>query len=330
MRIHLLALPQVLDASLGLSLSIFQAANRLLEAQGAPPAFEVTVTAMEAGDLRTGAGLTVRIPQAATSLAAPDLLMVLGSYLTSPHEVDAWLDSPPVLAAVSHLQGLAAGSCAITASCAGTFVLAHAGLLQGRRATTIWWLSQHFRRRFPKVQLDMQHMVVEDGVFTTAAAALAQGDLVLHLIQRHAGQQLAHACAHYLLMDERGSQACYAMVQHLALQDPQLRQAELWVRARLHTSVRVTDMAAALHLTPRTLARRFDAALGLTPLQFVQRLRTEQALHLLHTTQKPFDAIATQVGYGDPNALRRLLKREAGATPTQLRQRGASRSTLRN
>ena len=132
--------------------------------------------------------------------------MVLGSYLTSPKDVDAWLDSPPMQAAVHHVQALASTPAhprAMATSCAGTFVLAHAGLLLGGRATTIWWLSRHFRRRFPEVRLDMQHMVVEDGAFTTAAAALAQGDLVLHLIQRYAGSQLAHACARYLLVTVR-------------------------------------------------------------------------------------------------------------------------------
>lgn len=331
MRIHLVALPQVLDASLGISLSLFQTANSLLLAQGHPAAFQVELVAPTAGACVTGAGMVLQVQQTLRSLPAPDLVLLPGSYLTSPKDMDRWLSSAPVQDTCNYLVDLMGAlggpsppACAIAASCASTFVLAQAGLLRGRQATTVWWLSRVFRARHPSVMLDMQRMVVQDGSITTAGAALAQGDLVMQIIARHAGAQLAHTCARYLLMDARGSQARYAMVQHLAVQDPQLRQAEAWVRARLHQSLRITDLANALHLTPRTLARRFDAALGLTPLQFVQRLRTEHALHLLQSSQQPLEAIAPQVGYSDANALRRLLRREAGATPEQLRQQSRS------
>lgn len=350
MRIHLLALPQVLDASLGISLSLFQAANSLLHAQGLTPAFQVQLVAPRAGECITGAGLKLQIDVAARALPPPDLVLLPGSYLTSPKDMDAWLGSAAVQETCNYLADLAdladpaghaatasmpspatpsaasapttqsAPVCEIAAACASTFVLAQAGLLQGRQATTTWWLSRSFRKRYPAVRLDMQRMVVPDGPITTAGAALAQGDLVMQVIARHAGAQLAHTCARYLLMDARGSQTRYAMVQHLAVQDPQLRLAEHWVRTRLHQSLRITDMAEALHLTPRTLARRFEAVLGLTPLQFVQRLRTEHALHLLQTTTQSLEAIAPQVGYADSNALRRLLQREAGLTPAQARR----------
>ena len=344
MRIHLLALPQVLDASLGISLSLFQAANSLLQAQGLAPAFQVQLVAPRAGECITGAGLKLHIDAAARALPPPDLVLLPGSYLTSPKDMDAWLGSAVVQDTCNYLADLAdladlarhaatasmpsaasapttqsAPVCEIAAACASTFVLAQAGLLRGRQATTTWWLSRSFRKRYPEVRLDMQRMVVQDGPITTAGAALAQGDLVMQVITRHAGAQLAHTCARYLLMDARGSQTRYAMVQHLAVQDPQLRLAEHWVRTRLHQSLRITDMAEALHLTPRTLARRFEAVLGLTPLQFVQRLRTEHALHLLQTTTQSLEAIAPQVGYADSNALRRLLQREAGLTPAQAR-----------
>ncbi len=323
-RIHLLALQGVLDASLGISLSIFQAANSVLRALGQPAAFEVTVTAMRSGECVTGAGLCLQIPKAVTELETPDLLLLPGSFLTTPKDMDGWLASAEVTDACYYLNQLAgarsAAPCAVAASCAATFVLAQSGLLQGRNATTVWWLARHFRKRFPGVKLDMQRMVVQDGAITTAGAALAQGDLVLQLISQHAGAQLAHTCASYLLMDERSSQTGYAMLQQLASQDPQMRQAESWVRKRLDRHIRITDMAQALHLTPRTLARRFESALGMTPLQFVQRLRTDHALHLLQTTVQSLEAIAPQVGYSDSNALRRLIRREAGATPAQLRR----------
>jgi transcriptional regulator GlxA family with amidase domain len=311
-------LPKVLDASLGLSLSIFQAANRLLEAEGKPALFEVATTAMRRGTITTGAGMSLNVATAARNL--PDAVLVLGSYLTGSKDMQAWLGERDVLDASGYVRDIAARKVEIAAACAGTFVLAQAGVLNGRTATTTWWMSRYFRACFPDVRLDMQRVVVHDGNLTTAGAALAQADLVLHFVARHAGPQLAHACSRYLLLDERTSQSRFPMVQHMVLQDPQLRHAETWVRARLNQSISIPALASALHLTTRTMARRFDAALGLTPLQFVQRLRIEQALHLLRATTHSFEKIAAQVGYADPNALRRLLMREAGATPSELRR----------
>lgn len=326
MQIHLFALPKVLDASLGISLSLFQTANSLLRAQGLPPAFHVNLVAPQAGECITGAGLALQIPKAARDLPTPDLVLLPGSYLTSPKDMDVWLQSASVQDTCNYLADLVARTqvpaCEVAASCASTFLVAQAGLLQGRKATTIWWLSRNFRQRYPAVLLDMQRMVVKDGPITTAGAALAQGDLVMEVISRHAGAQLAHACARYLLVDARGTQSRYALAQPMAVQDPLLRQAEIWARARLHESLRITDMANAVHLTTRTLARRFEAGLGLTPLQFVQRLRLEHAVHLLQTSTQSLAAIAPQVGYTDSNALRKLLMREVGATPDQLRAQG--------
>lgn len=323
-RIHLLVFQGVLDASLGISLSIFQTANSVLRALRQPAVFEVTVTAMRSGQFVTGAGLTLQIPKAVTDLETPDLLLLPGNFLSTPKDMDDWLASPEVVDACHYLKSVSgarsAASCAVAASCVATFVLAQAGLLKDRQATTVWWLARQFRQRFPGVKLDMQRMVVQDGRITTAGAALAQGDLVLQLISQYAGAQLAHTCARYLLMDERGSQSGYAMLQQMALQDPQMRQAESWVRKRLERQIRISDLAQALHLTPRTLARRFESALGMTPLQFVQRLRIDHALHLLQTTSQSLEVIAPQVGYADSNALRRLIRREVGLTPVQLRR----------
>ncbi len=320
MKIQLLMLPKVLDASLGLSLSIFQAANRLLEAEGKPALFEVTTTAMRRGAITTGAGMSLNVAAAAHNLPKADAVLVLGSYLTGSTDMQAWLGERDVLDASAYVRDIAARKGEIAAACAGTFVLAQAGVLNGRTATTTWWMSRFFRARFPDVQLDMQRVVVQDEYVTTAGAALAQADLVLHLVARYAGPQLAHACSRYLLLDERTSQSRFPMVQHMVLRDPQLRHAETWVRARLDQQISIPALASALHLTTRTMARRFEAALGLTPLQFVQRLRIEQALHLLRATTHSFDKIAAQVGYADANALRRLLMREAGTTPSELRR----------
>jgi transcriptional regulator GlxA family with amidase domain len=324
MKIHLLVLPRVLDASLGISLSLFQTANTLLSTQGRAPLFKLSLTAMRAGIYQTGAGLPLTITRAISDLPTPDLVLLPGSYLTSESDMESWLIDADVQAACAYLARLSTsdkrGKIQFAAACAGTFVFAQAGLLEARQATTIWWLRHPFQKRFPNTRLDMHRMVVQDANIITSGAALAQSDLLLHIIAKQGGAQLAHTCARYLMLDERASQGSYAMVQQQALQNPQLRQAEQWLRTRLHKPVRITELAAALNLTPRTLARRFEQALGLTPLQFVQRLRIEHALYLLQSSSQTLEAIALQVGYAEPNALRRLLVRELGVTPAQFRR----------
>src|SRR4030095_5774739 len=115
------------------------------------------------------------------------------------------------------------------ASCASTFLLAETGLLDGRRATTTWWFAPLFRQRYPTVELLAEQMVVSDWPMATAGAAMAQMDLMLAVVGRFAGPSLARACANYLLLDGRRSQAPFMEIHYLASQDPELAQDGKWV-----------------------------------------------------------------------------------------------------
>jgi transcriptional regulator GlxA family with amidase domain len=243
------------------------------------------------------------------SLPAADLVIVPGANRPHPQEIDDWLAARAVQKSIGWLQAQAGEGAALAASCAGTFVLAETGLLDGGVATTSWWLAPHFRRRYPQVELDMDKMVVGDGRLLCAGAAFSQADLMLELVARHAGPALAQECARYLMLDRRSSQMRYAIPHHLARQHPVVCEAERWIRRRLDQPFRLGELASALHLTPRTLARRFEASLGMTPLRFVQRLRVEQARHLLQTTRLPLQAVAERVGYAEAATLRKLLAR---------------------
>ena len=118
----------------------------------------------------------------------------------------------------------------LAASCASTFLLAETALLDGRRATTTWWFAPLFRQRYPEVELLTEQMVVADWPITTGGAAMAQMDLMLAVVGRFAGPSLAKACANYLLLDGRRSQAPFMAINYLASQDPNMAKAEKWVR----------------------------------------------------------------------------------------------------
>jgi transcriptional regulator GlxA family with amidase domain len=207
----------------------------------------------------------------------------------------------------------------IAASCASTFLLAEARLLDGRRATTTWWLAPMFRRRYPNVELATEQIVVADWPIATGGAAMAQMDLMLAVVGRFAGPSLAKACANFLLLDQRRSQAPFMAISYLAGQDPRIAKAESWVRENIARDFGIDELAEAVALAPRTFARRIAATCGVSPIQFVQRIRIETARYLLETTRLSVEEIARQVGYAEPSTLRRLMRRETRHAPGHFR-----------
>jgi transcriptional regulator GlxA family with amidase domain len=248
-----------------------------------------------------------------------ELIIIPGLGIAAADELDAKLKSPACRHAASLLAQAFESGTALAASCASTFLLAETGLLDGRRATTTWWLAPVFRRRYPRVELLTDQIVVADWPVATGGAAMAQMDLMLAVVSRFAGPRLAKACANYLLLDERRSQAPFMAVAYLAGQDPKMAKAESWVRAHIARDFGVDELAAAVALAPRTFARRMAATCGLTPIQFVQRIRVETARYLLETTRLSLDEIARKIGYAEPSTLRRLIRRDTKHPPGHFR-----------
>jgi transcriptional regulator GlxA family with amidase domain len=313
--VEVLVLESSMASGVAISFDILATANRLREAAGQAPAFAAFASGPGARQLgrpaRSGAGI-----------GAPDVLVVPGAGLATEAEVAAGLSGREAAAARRRISAAAEADCEIAASCSSTFLLASAGLLDGRRATTTWWLAPLFRKTFPAVALDASAMVVADGKFTTAGAAMAHINLMLALVARLASPDLADRCARYMLLDRRGSQSPYMSLAMLCTGDEKVAKAEAWARTRLADGIGVAELGAAAGLEPRTFARRVRRTTGLTPVAFLQRLRVEQASELIETTALPIEEIAWRVGYGEPSTLRRLLRRHKGATPRQMRAAG--------
>lgn len=297
-------------SSVAITFEVLAIANQVMRAAGRDPTFVVRAT----GDGADAARAFVGGPEPAP-VGPAGLVIVPGLALSTEAAVTEGLARPELVAAQHMLTVAAAQAAEIAASCSGVFLLAQAGLLDNRRATTSWWLAPTFRRMFPQVHLDTAPLVVRDGPVTTAGAAMAQLDLMLALVGRHAGAEVAARCARYLIVDERRSQLPYMAIGLLAAGDAHVAQAEGWARSRLQDSLRVEDLAAAVGLAPRTFARRVERATGLSPVRFLQRLRVERALELLATTQASFEAVSHQVGYAEPSTLRRLLRAEGVPLP---------------
>lgn len=318
----IVALEGALASSVTITIDVLAMANRICHGLGRRGVFDVRLAGSGAAHFR---------PFLAFSEAAhdvPELLILPAQGLSKADSYVTRLAEPDAATARRLICEAARAGAEVTASCTGVLLLASTGLLAGRRATTAWWLAPTFREMFPDVRLDASELVLSDGAFTTAGAAMAQMDLTVGLVARYAGAQVADACARRMVLDERRSQAPYLALGLLAATDETVSRAASFARSRLADSVSVNDLADAAGVAPRTFARRVARATGLSPIQFLQRLRMERAVELIETTPLPFDEIAYQVGYADPSTLRGVLRRSLGMGPRELRARVPRRAPL--
>lgn len=317
MRIHLLVLGGVFDLGLAALTDTFSIANELASTLAEPPPqIELTLVGVRRR-VRTAQGLTVPVLPAGR-VAQPDLVLVPALGAKMPDTLAARLALPDVLDAISALRHWSGDGATLGAACTGTFLLAESGLLNGRRATTSWWLAPMFRQRFPRIVLEESRMLVKSSGLITVGAALAHLELALSVV-RGVSPILAALAARYLLVEPRASQAEFVIPDHLAHSDPVVERFEGWARRRLPTGFSLIEAARAVGTSERTLSRRLHGVLGKTPLSYFQDLRVERALHLLRTGTGSVDRIATEIGYADGATLRTLLRRKLGRGVRELR-----------
>ena len=225
---------------------------------------------------------------------------------------------------VPFVRRLAARSEIAASACSGAVLLAQAGLLADRRATTCWWLADWFARRFPDVRLDARRLLVVDRARWTAAAGSAYLHLCLELVKHFAGAEIAAGTARLALVEpRRGSQSPFLDRQVLPRETGAGPIAEIarWLDDRIDTPLSVRDVAKRANPTPRTLNRRFRAAFGVAPLAYLQARRIALAKQLLETRSDPLERIVERCGYADVSSFRKLFAREVGMTPREYRLR---------
>jgi transcriptional regulator GlxA family with amidase domain len=315
----ILAVDGVMDSSLAITLDTLRAAQALSRTAVATTRWYV---AGHRKTIRTGGGLRMEadftFAEVLDGAVRAEWGIVPGLGMTSESAIATRLRKKDALAAMEVLRQRGVAK-RIAASCSSVFLLAEAGLLDGRSATTTWWLAQTFRDRYPVVRLDETRMLVRDGAYLTAGSAFAQLDLALAIVTATMGAEVANLCARYMLIDRRASQARYMIPSHIRHVDETVIAAERWIEAHLSDPITITDLASAVAVSPKTLSRRIVAATGLSPVRFLQRRRVMEAVHLIETTGMTVETVATRVGYQDATALRKIIKRELGTTPSTLR-----------
>jgi transcriptional regulator GlxA family with amidase domain len=278
------------------------------------PWYELVFCAAEPGALRTTAGLQVPAASGLEALERADTVLVPAV------SRDLQLRPPePVLAALrsAHRAGRR-----IVSLCTGAYLVAAAGLLDGRRATTHWMNAMDLAHRFPAVEVVPSVLYVDEGDVLTSAGTAAAIDLCLHLVEKDHGAAVAAEVARRMVVPPHrdGGQAQVPRPAFVGAGRPDgLGPVLAWARERLDQPLTVAQLAAAGHTSPRTLARHFRETLGTTPLRWLVEQRVRLAQELLETTDEPVEWVARRAGFGDATNLRRHFQRVSGVSPRTYR-----------
>ena len=282
-----------------------------------PSPYQLTVYSMKGGAITASCGVRMyseKLPSALTL----DTLIVSGGEGT--REVMADED---LLAAIRDLSARTRRTCSV---CSGSFLLAAAGLLEGRRATTHWRRSDGFSRLFPGIRLDADRIFVRDGKFWTSAGITAGIDLALALVEDDLGDEVALRAARELVVHQRrhGGQSQFSVMQDVKLASGRFDSLIGWVQANLAGDIRVETMAEQAGMSPRNFARIFRQETGTTPARFVEKLRLEAARQQIETTGLSLQKIAADTGCCDPERMRVAFLRAYGQPPMVLRRQRTS------
>ncbi|MFC7328248.1 GlxA family transcriptional regulator [Marinactinospora rubrisoli] len=260
-----------------------------------------------------GEAFTMNVPHGLAALREADTIIVPGC---------AEHTEPPGEEVHEALRAAAATGTRIASICAGAFILAGAGLLDGRRATTHWLAAGRLAELFPKVDVQPDVLYVDNGRILTSAGASAGLDLCLHMIRRDLGSAVAADSARLAVtpLEREGGQAQFMVhAQPPVPQGSRLEPVLAWIEENLGRDLTLSAMAARCGMSERTFSRRFREQIGSTPLQWLLRARVRRAQFLLETTDHGIERIAAQAGFGSPTAFRDRFKRVVGVTPQSYR-----------
>jgi transcriptional regulator GlxA family with amidase domain len=278
-----------------------------------PGRYAFTACGVRAGRVPSTTGFAIDLPRGLEAVAEADTVLVPG--LRPPQ----W---PPPAAALDALRAAHARGARVASICTGAFVLAQAGLLDGRRATTHWAHAERLARRYPAVTVDPGVLYVDEGDVLTSAGVAAGIDLCLHLVRRDHGAEVANAVARRIVVAPHrdGGQAQFVEAPLPPASDRGLQATRAWAAQRLRDPLTVAALARHAACSERTFARRFRAETGTTPLQWLLGQRVLHARRLLEATDLPVEHVADEAGFGTAASLRSHFRRATATTPLAYRR----------
>lgn len=277
------------------------------------PLYEFSTCTVDGGEVRTTSGFGVT-PEAGLGALRRAGTIVVPAY--------AGILQPPPEPALAALRAAGRRGTRVLSVCSGAFALAHAGLLDGRRAATHWAWAGELARRFPAVAVDPDALYVDEGQVMTSAGLSAGIDLSLHVIRKDFGAAAGERVARHMVAapQREGGQAQFAKPPAPAAASGSLEATRRWACERLGEPLDVAAMAAHAGVSPRTFARRFREETGTTPLQWLLARRVLEARRLLEESELPVEAVAWRCGFGTAASLRDHFRRATATTPTAYRR----------
>lgn len=312
-RIAIVVFDQLQSLDVFGPVEVFDIANRIAGGD----AYSVELVASTAEPISTTSGVRILPDRAMGAVRGSiDTLMIAGGTGVRAATKDA-----PLVRWVARTSARARRTCSV---CTGAFLLAEAGLLDGRRATTHWGSCDELAARYPTVRVDPGPIYIREGAISTSAGVTAGIDLSLALVEEDLGAIVARDVARWLVLflKRPGGQAQFsAPLDGPVASRPRLREVQEWIATHLEGDLTVPVLAAHAFMSERHFARAFRDELGTTPAAYVERLRVDRARSLLESTDAPIESIADSCGFGTVETFRRAFQRRMGASPGQYRDR---------
>lgn len=277
--------------------------------------FDVEIVTRTGKPVKGLNGISIQPHRSMADVESTDIIMVSSFFdydiLKGSRETFDWLNE-------HHSRGTTLASI-----CVGSFVLAEAGLLDGKTATTHWGFANEFRRRYPRVKLLPEQLITDEGDLLCSGACNSYIDLSLYLIERFFGRKLALECAKTMLHDfGRSSQTPYMVFQFPKSHgDTGVCVAQEWIEQHYKEKINISALSDLHGMSQRAFERRFKQATGDSPLFYLQRVRVEAAKRMLETGNRTFNEITYSVGYEDSSFFRKLFKKHTGLLPKTYRQK---------
>ncbi|MDM4719366.1 GlxA family transcriptional regulator [Micromonospora sp. WMMA1363] len=313
-RVVVVVYPEVQALDVTGPVEVFDTVNRFLPDPEA--GYRIEYVSAAAPLVRTSAGLMIEAAPLETGEGRMDNLLVPGGWGLGQALADQDL--------LRWIRRAAERARRVTSVCGGSFLLAEAGLLDGRRATTHWAYCQDMARRYPAVTVDPGPIFIWDGPYVTSAGVSAGIDMALALVEADHGAEFALEIARYLVLffKRDGGQPQFSGMLDAQLADRvPIRAAQEWVRAHVDHPLAVPELAERAHMSPRNFSRVFRREVGMTPGQYVVQTRVSRARELLESTDLSISQIARRCGFGRVETFLRTFDRAVGLTPGAYRQR---------
>jgi transcriptional regulator GlxA family with amidase domain len=288
-------------------LSVFETANMM----AGKPLYEMHYLSEKGGPIRSSTGMV--IDSAPFDHRVFDTVMVGGGTSILDHAPQALL---------AFMRRSERKSRRIASICTGAFILAEAGILEGKRATTHWLHARDLQARYPNVKMEEDRIFIIDGNIWTSAGMTAGIDLALAMAEKDLGGEAARSIAQKLVVHHRraGGQSQHSALLDMAPKTDRIQNALIYAKKNLHTALSVEQLAEAAHLSPRQFSRAFRAETGQSPAKAVENLRLEAARLMMEQTRHPIDLVARETGFADRRRMREAFLRGFGQPPQVIRR----------